>query len=346
MKLLAKLLLIAAVGATVILVWRENWSSTSKRQTPAKVTATPLRTTVSSSALNQTERSQTRYEPQPDTTAQLHSLLRSWKRSETNDPDDEEGRDKLLKTMLATLTDGNVAEIIQSLSADEMNTPFGIGALHRWMKVDPIATSNWLASRQGTTEEQTFAVANDWIGNRDSLQQYLDQLPDTAWRQDLLAAAGSVLSVKEPVEAIKLAEQMKPSDAQTNLLKSVACAWVDTDPVAALDWVASVNDPQLREPLIASALQSYALADPRNAATWLVSDIKSSGVAKDAALNILATWVTKSPADAADWVSLFPDGDIKVAAVQVVSSYWHQTDPAATAAWIQKLSTGPAVATH
>lgn len=330
-------------------LWQGEWHSPSElaaRVESASTPSIPTRSADSSVAAFQAPPWQSPNDPSVQAMASLRSKLRQWQRSEATDPDDEEGRDRLIQTMLATLTDGNVAEIVQSLSAEEMNTSFGIGALHRWMKVDPIATSSWLASRPDTTEEQTFAVASDWVGNRDDLQQYLDQLPDTAWKQGLLVASSSTVSIKDPLEAIKLAEKMNSGDAQTNLLRAVACSWADTDPVAALDWVAGVKDPSLRELLIASANQSYALTDPFHAATWLISDVKSDGILKEAALNILGTWVAKNPEQAANWASQFPEGDTKTAAVKIVSQYWQQTDPAAATAWIQKLAKGLAASTH
>jgi hypothetical protein len=268
----------------------------------------------------------------------LHAKISQYKASEVEDPDDETGRESRLKEMLALVTDANVAEIIHSLSAEEMNTPFGQGALHHWMQVDSVTASNWLAARPETTNDQTLTVANDWIQNRDGLTKYLEQLPDTPWKQSLLENVSSETAIKDPMAAIKLAQQMKPGDAQTNLLRAVACGWVSKDPNAALDWITSVTDPTLREQLTASAVQSYAVTDPAQAAIWLVQEVKSGELVKAAALNILNTWVITDPAAAADWAARFPEGDLKANAVQIVATRWQQTDPDAATAWIQSLS--------
>jgi hypothetical protein len=276
-----------------------------------------------------------------NTLASLHAKLRQWQESQVNSPDDVEGRDRLLQEMLAMVTDENVAKIIQSLSAKEMSTPFGTGALHHWMQLDPVTASNWLASRPDTTEDETLAVAEDWAGHGDGLRQYLDQLPDTAWKQSLLQDAGSEMSFKDPLEAVKLAQQMKPGDLQTNLMRAVACGWISTDPGAALDWINGVNDPSLREQLVASAAQSYALTDPAQAMAWLASSVKSDQTVKDSTLNIIQTWATKDPAAAANLVGQFPDGDTKTAAADIISKYWQQTDPVAARTWIQNLADSP-----
>ena len=276
--------------------------------------------------------------------ALLHAKLSQWREAEENGSDDQEAQDQLTQQMLDLVTDQNVAEIVQSLSGAEMNTPFATGALHHWMREGPLDVTTWLASRPETTDAQTLAVADDWVGHRAGLQECLDQLPDTAWKQNFLSDLSLEMSVKDPQDAIQVAQEMNPGQAQTSSLQVVATNWVGADPQAALAWVSSVQDPSLREPLITSAAQSYALTDPAQAATWLVSEVKSPELVKNAALNILKTWVVKDPAQAANWAGQFPEGATKAAAVQIVAQRWQQTDHAAAAAWIQSLSAGPATA--
>lgn len=278
-----------------------------------------------------------------DTLASIRGKLNLWREGQANGSDDQESQERLMQEMLALITDENVAEIVQSLSTEEMNTPLGSGALLHWMHVDPVKVTNWIASRAETTEGQTLVVADGWVGHRLGLQECLDQLADTEWKQNLLRDLGSEMSISDPQGAIEVAQQMKPGQTQVHVLQTVASDWVSTDPDAALGWVAGVQDPVLREPLIASAVQSYALTDPAQAATWLVSEVKSPQIVNDAALNILKTWVVKDPALAADWVVQFPEGHTKTAAVQIVFQHWQQTDHAAATAWIQNLSRGPAI---
>lgn len=268
--------------------------------------------------------------------ALIHLKLHGWLEAKKNGAEEEEAR--TMVELQAMLTDTNAAEILQSLSADELDTPFGFEGISHWMNADPVQASNWFAARPETTKDQTGAVALGWATNSAGLQNYVAQLPDTAWKQNFLQEAGSQMSARDPAEAVKLAQQMAPGNDRFSLLQSVACNWVASDPNAALNWITSVNDPSLREKLVASAAQSYALTDPAQAAAWLVSAVKSDGIVKDSALNIAQTWVTKDPAGAANWVSQFPEGDTKTAALDIVSKYWQQTDPAAAAEWIQKLS--------
>lgn len=266
----------------------------------------------------------------------IHSNLRRW--LEAKKRGSEEKDENSMQALEAILTDQNAAEIIRSLSSAELQTPFGMMAIGHWMKANPAQASNWIAARPEATKDETWAVAQGWMANNAGLHNYLDQLPDTAWKQNLLQEAGSQMSATDPVAAIGLAQRMDPGSGQTSLLQSVAVNWIGSDPNAAFAWINSVNDPSLRELLSAAAAQSYALTDPAQAAAWLATAARSDGIAEAAALNIAQTWVTQDPAAAANWVGQFPPGDTKTAAMNIVSSYWQQTDPAAARAWLKDLA--------
>lgn len=270
--------------------------------------------------------------------ARIHQQLHRWLVAQKNAAEDDEAQSML--GLQSLLTDANAAALVQSLSAEERDTPFGLEGLRHWMHADPVQASNWIAARPDATQNQTGAVAQGWTSDPVGLQNYTAQLPDTPWKQCFLSEAISQLSVRDPVVAVQLAQQMAPGNDQTSRLQSVACNWVASDPNAALDWISGVNDPALRERLVASAAQAYALTDPALASAWLVSTVKSDGLLQNAALNIAQTWVVQDPLAAANWASQFPEGDTKTAAQNLIVNYWQQTDPAAASAWVQNFS-GP-----
>jgi hypothetical protein len=336
MKLLAKLLLLGVITFPVFFFWRRAAPAPAPASVPA-----PAAPEVSART-NLTGWLPRPVNPLAHTLAQLRWKLQQWRAARAEHPDDATDGDRLMQEMLALVTDDNVAAIVQSLSAADLNTPFGGAALLHWMQVDPGLVTRWLAARPDATEGETLAVADDWVSHRAGLQDCLDQLPDTAWKQNFLSDLGSEMSVKDPAAAVKLAQQMNPGDARLNLFRTVACNWVATDPNAAFQWVAGVTDSTLREPLIVATMQSYALTDPAQAATWLVSSVNSDEAVKEATLNILKTWAAQDPAQAAAWVSQFPEGAVKAAAVSIVAGYWQHTDRDAAIAWVQAPPAAPA----
>jgi hypothetical protein len=325
--------MMAVIG---ILLWQKR--PAGRTPAPAKLVSAPaiLPPQPPTPVLIQAAPLQPPSDPFEKTMALIHLKLHQWLEAKKIGAEDEESQSML--ELQALLTDTNAAAITQLLSADELDTPFGFAGIRHWMNADPVQASNWIAARPEVTADQTWTVAQGWTTNAAGLQNFLDQLPDTAWKQNFLQEAASQMSATDPAQAVKLAQRMTPGSGQTSLLQSVACNWVATDPNAALDWMNSVSDPSLKEQLIVSAAQAYALTDPAQAAAWLVTTVTTDETVKAATLNIANTWVTKDPAAAANWVAQFPAGDTKAAAVKIVATYWQQTDPAAATAWVQNLS--------
>jgi hypothetical protein len=258
---------------------------------------------------------------------------------------DKGAQDELMTDLLAILTDDNAAEISRSLSADELNSPFGLAALQRWLKVDASVAADWVAARADATEEQAWAVANRLVEDRQALEIYCDRLPDTPWKQTFLKNAGLELVWKNPVEAICLARRMNPSGEQTNLLRAAAYAWMVSDPNAASGWIMQVPDRLLQEKLVCSGAEAHAATDPLQAAEWLISatPVPSAGseeLMSGTLQTIVGIWVETKPAQVAAVVARFSDGDMRETSVDAVSRRWLQLDPAAATAWIKTLPEG------
>jgi len=278
-----------------------------------------------------------------DVRTRVHLKLRQWLETKTGDT---ETQDRLLKELQAMLTDDNVAGIIQSLSSEELATPFGTAALERWLKVDAALAANWIAARPDATENQAWVVARKLLEDPAGLEGYCDQLPDGEWKQNVLNGAGLDVLSRDPVEAIHLAQRMSPDGARTNLLQTVAYDWMNRDPDTALDWIQGVDDPVLQEWLTVAGVKAYAATDPGLAAGWLVSTVKSDAILNETVPNLVEIWSAKDPAAAAGWVARFPKSGARDASVDIITCQWLQLDPEAAIAWILNLPDRESVLTR
>src|SRR5436190_7167725 len=109
MKRCFKFLLIGIMTAAAYFFWQRNWPSSNQTPTPVEFASTISAPSdiVSSSLAIQPSRPKKSSDPLARSMALLRSKLYAWQESETNDPDDEEGRDQLLREMLAVVTDEN-----------------------------------------------------------------------------------------------------------------------------------------------------------------------------------------------------------------------------------------------
>jgi len=276
-------------------------------------------------------------DPPDDALAAIRSKLHQL--SETKIAD-KEAQDELMTGLLAFLTDDNAGEIARALSPAELDSPFGLATLQRWLKVDPAGAARWIAQQPDATDDQAWAVAHQLVEDPRSLESYCDGLPGRAWTQTFLQRAGVEVVWRNPVEAIRLAQRMTPGRAQTDLLQTVAYAWTASDPGAALGWITQVPDPALHEQLVCAGAKAEAATDPLQAVEWLVFGVPSEPLMNDTLQSVIGTWVETKPAQVARLVERFSDGELRSATVGLVARRWLQLDLVAAAAWIKNLPEG------
>jgi hypothetical protein len=260
--------------------------------------------------------------------------LREWAERKTDDPETE---NRLKEELLALLTDDNAAELTQSLNAEQRGTPFGLAALERWLGIEPAKAARWMAGQSDATEPQALLVARALLKNPADVRTYCDGLTDGDWKQSVLKSASLELAGSDPAGAINLAWHLNTDAARTDVLQTVTYDWITHEPRAALDWITQVNDPALREGLLAVGAKAIAATDPDLAAGWLVTAVKSEKILNDTALSVIESWAAQDPAKAAKWVALFPAQGPREAAVNLVVDRWLQSDPNAANAWIATL---------
>lgn len=272
--------------------------------------------------------------------ADVQAKLRAWMETNTGDT---EVQNQLTAEALALVDDRHLAKLLQSLSAGEMDTPFGSAGMARWLTLEPLAAARWIGGRANPTEEHALLVANQLLKEPAQLHAYCDQLPESGWKQGVLNNATLAAASSDPAQAIALAHRMTPGTVQTSAFETVAYDWSTRDPEAALGWIARVEDQPLRERLFAVGAKAIAATDPDLAANWLYTGVKSPQLMHDTALALVEIWVAQDPATAARWVSTFPNAGPRAAAVESVARNWLKSAPDAASAWIRTLPEGPRV---
>jgi hypothetical protein len=265
--------------------------------------------------------------------AALHARLLELRQIKTGD---NESRERLLRELLALVTEDNVAEMVQSLSAEELDTPFGPAVLERWLAVDVRQAASWMETRSGITDEQVMLLVCYLLGDPAGPHAYYDQLPDTDWRQRVLAQASLERLMEDSREAVALALQMKPGADRQNVLETAVYAWTGREPEAALAWMLRVEDATQRQKLLAVGAVAIGTADPDLGAAWLDLTVPGGGQS-EAALCIAELWSEHSPAEAAKWAARLPVSGPRVEVLDLVARRWLQSDPTAANAWLRLL---------
>ncbi len=272
--------------------------------------------------------------------ATVRAKLQQWFATKTGDTETQE---RLTEELLALLNDGNTAEVVRELSANEFNTPFATRALERWLALDASSAARWIGARPDAREEHAVLVARRLLDDPVALRAHCDQLPSGAWKESVLNYASLEMASKDPVRAIAVAQSMIPGDSRSSALETIAYDWFGRDLSAAAGWAKSVEDPVLRERLLAVGAKAIAIADPDLAAGWLVTAVKSENLRNETALGVVETWADQHPAEAAKWVARFSDAGPRKAAIDLVLNHWLKSDPASANAWLLSLPERDAV---
>lgn len=122
-------------------------------------------------------------------------------------------------------------------------------------------------------------------------------------------------------------------------LQELARHWGKIDPQAALAFVGTLPEGELRTMTRAMALNGWASTDPRAATTYALALGESDG--RMAALKgALGEWTRQSPADAAAFAAALPAGQSKTEALSMVAIRWAESDWSAAASWARELPAG------
>lgn len=174
---------------------------------------------------------------------------------------------RLLQELLAYVTDANVEDIVKSLSGPELDTTFGLEALRRWMRVDPIVAADWLGARSDRHDAHVWIVATELARDNDALDGFIQLTADASWKQGVLHHAGRELADRDPVKAITLATLLPPGNERTDLLETTIYSWAYADSVAARNWLSAQPPSDQRTRLEGIAAKALSIKYPTHAPT-------------------------------------------------------------------------------
>jgi hypothetical protein len=156
----------------------------------------------------------------------IRQEIQEWRESQGPRPGNKEGEaeteGRLTGELRDLLNDRNTPSIVRSLSPQDLDTPFGLAALNRWMNQDPDTAARWIAARPDATDDQAWIVAQKLLEDPSEFVRFSDGLPDSPWKQKFLGYFGTGVVSLDPVLAVYVAQRMKPGEPQNRLLEQAA----------------------------------------------------------------------------------------------------------------------------
>ena len=249
-----------------------------------------------------------------------------------------------LEELAKTLTDDQMRGALDKLSVEQSDAGIILGKLLvlRWAEKSPAEASQWLEhlpdnvfSRVAFKEVVVPWAEKDLVGAVGWVQQLPEGGNKTAAE---LSLASEAATRKEGVTAIILVANLPPSSERNDLLNYSARQWATVDQKNAVAWINQVQDPMLREDMLVNVAVDLAVQNPFDAATFAATALTPGKGKNKAVVDIVRFMAVSAPDRAAAWVAQFPDGNLRIAAMENLVDVWGQDDPGAAGAWVNAIS--------
>ncbi len=215
--------------------------------------------------------------------------------------------------------------------------------VRRWAELDPRAAAEWVIrlQSQGANSELLTQVSIVWA-EKDfpSAWTWINAMPEGSVKQQALVSAAYEQARIGPREALEASCSLPVSHASENLMLFAISQWASSEGLAAVAWAKQVNEPNLRQKLLASAMISLAQQDGAAAAGFAASLLAPGEEQDRVVVATVQRWAQTSPASAAQWITQFPDTALRQQSVQLLVALWRSQDNAAVSSWMQTLPEG------
>jgi len=205
-----------------------------------------------------------------------------------------------------------------------------------WAEVDPRAAAVWAASlpegafRSLVLDQASVAWAEvnwaDAVG-------WARRLSVENGREQALRVIAEETVRNDPMEALRLAAELSPTQQRNELIGWAAMEWATTAAPQAAQWAAGISDDRLRVQVLANIAMAWSDQDVQAAATLAINGLGSGRVQDDALVGIALRWAQSDPEATAAWVGQFPQGSLRLDAMDAVASVWSVNDSSGAREW-------------
>ncbi len=215
--------------------------------------------------------------------------------------------------------------------------------IRRWAESDAAAAAEWLTRScpPDAIRECVVQVATAWAGtDAAAATQWAEGLPAEESRTAALTSIAYETARNAPVSALDLAIKLPSGAGRDELLVFGVSQWAAADPNSAAIWATAVQDPSLKQKLLAAIAMAWAETDGVQGAALLANMCSADEEQDRAAVAVIQRWAEHAPREAASWLVDFPDTSLRRQAAETLVQLWARQDVQAVAEWLQALPEG------
>jgi hypothetical protein len=238
-----------------------------------------------------------------------------------------------LEQLADAISDSQLRTALDELLSYQSGAGIIVGKrlLRRWADVSPDAAADWVAHLPDSAFGQGMSreIAACWSQK--------DLAAATAWAQELpngeIKKAGIASVALEAATrgqastAISLAATLPCGTERDNLLSYGYQQLAVTDPEGAVSGLNRIEDPNLREAILAKVAINLGTKDPSSAVQLIVNNMQDGGLREDALGCVVRFWAVSAPEEAIVWLEQLPEGHLRAAAIENMNEVWRKQGP-------------------
>jgi hypothetical protein len=262
--------------------------------------------------------------------------------------------------LLEDSTDGviRIREIVRTLSLEDLPGAFEVARRlsqsdqwevlsaigRRWAELDVKAAlefslSNGRVGPYGGYNSILHGVVQKWASRSpDQACAWVNQLPPSRDRHQLVTTLMTTLSRSDPHAALKLALQSSSGTEGSWPVENLFSDWAGRDRAAALSALDTLS-PNLKPTAVRGLARSFAQDDPVAATAW-ASALSDPFSRKQALQQISAMWSDADPASVLRWAATVQDDEVRQGAISQAISKMVTKDLGAAIAEIERIPAG------
>jgi hypothetical protein len=195
------------------------------------------------------------------------------------------------------------------------------------------------SARQRYTNLLTIELMRD---GPDAVVGWAESIPDDArhsYKRMAFQKAANILATVDPIQASSWIELHLGQGYAEDAPNVIGRRWLEHDPPAALDWLASLPRGEANDDALQAVLRIWLSEAPGDAEAWARTITEAGG--GGAAIGVMISRHADDPPRAIFWARRISDPADRMRTIVRLARAWHRSDPEASERWLEETELSP-----
>lgn len=233
--------------------------------------------------------------------------------------------------------------ILKKFPDPQRGFKFIIDVFLNWAKEEPEAAFEWAKGNlTGVNRNEAVALLLKELAQKDPRMAaaWIDEMGPGSMRNLSSYTVANHWALNDLEGTLEWATSLPESGSRKIALQTIAVVWVSKNSAtSAATRALLIPEGSARLEFAGQVVRLWAGIKPTDAMGWIRANFQERE-REDLILSVLGPWSHDNPAETADFIKPYPEGDAKNHITDRIANSWASWDPEAAAKWVQSLVEG------